>query len=321
MLPPSRGERGGEKGARNTHPGLLLSPRSPLPARRPRHHRDGAAGAHFRRGVSPAFLRRPPGGRTAGAARACACAASAAAAAAFLPPPPGGGGASGPGAHGGGGSAASAPLPGAAGEGAAAGAALGAAAAPGPLHRGHAGGDPGTARPMVRGREEEGRGRERKSPQAPLGSPGAGSGSSCPAGLLLRAGVPARASSRAPSRPLFPLSAPAQSAGPRPDQARQLLRDVETRGRRALAVFVLCLRDTGQEGLAELLSDGRRPEGEDPGAHRPPPEAHRPPPAMETPCEAQPGRPGKRGRECRVWPPPPPAAPLRVVLVLRPSAK
>uniref|UniRef100_T1DNK6 Caspase 9, apoptosis-related cysteine peptidase n=1 Tax=Crotalus horridus TaxID=35024 RepID=T1DNK6_CROHD len=88
-----------------------------------------------------------------------------------------------------------------------------------------------------------------------------------------------------------------QSAGPRPDQARQLLRDVETRGRRALADFVLCLRDTGQERLAELLSDGRRPEGEDLGAHRPPPEAHRrrpppPPPTMETPCEAQPGRPG-----------------------------
>ncbi|KAM3824465.1 caspase-9 isoform 2-T2 [Vipera latastei] len=62
------------------------------------------------------------------------------------PPHPlggGGGGAAGPGGHGGGGSAASAPLPGAAGEGAAAGAALGTAAAPGPLHRGHAGGDPG----------------------------------------------------------------------------------------------------------------------------------------------------------------------------------
>ncbi|XP_013920084.1 PREDICTED: caspase-9 [Thamnophis sirtalis] len=52
-----------------------------------------------------------------------------------------------------------------------------------------------------------------------------------------------------------------QSAGPRPDQARKLVVDLATRGRRALAEFVLCLRESGQEDLAELLSDGRSPEG------------------------------------------------------------
>uniref|UniRef100_A0A8C5WZ27 Caspase 9 n=1 Tax=Laticauda laticaudata TaxID=8630 RepID=A0A8C5WZ27_LATLA len=52
-----------------------------------------------------------------------------------------------------------------------------------------------------------------------------------------------------------------QAAGTRRDQARQLLNDLETRGRRAMGDFVLCLRESGQEALAELLSDGRPPEG------------------------------------------------------------
>uniref|UniRef100_A0A670ZIC7 Caspase 9 n=1 Tax=Pseudonaja textilis TaxID=8673 RepID=A0A670ZIC7_PSETE len=52
-----------------------------------------------------------------------------------------------------------------------------------------------------------------------------------------------------------------QAAGTRRDQARQLLSDLETRGRRAMGDFVLCLRESGQEALAELLSDGRPPEG------------------------------------------------------------
>uniref|UniRef100_A0A670ZIG6 Caspase 9 n=1 Tax=Pseudonaja textilis TaxID=8673 RepID=A0A670ZIG6_PSETE len=47
-----------------------------------------------------------------------------------------------------------------------------------------------------------------------------------------------------------------QAAGTRRDQARQLLSDLETRGRRAMGDFVLCLRESGQEALAELLSDG-----------------------------------------------------------------
>ncbi|XP_032087517.1 caspase-9 [Thamnophis elegans] len=81
-----------------------------------------------------------------------------------------------------------------------------------------------------------------------------------------------------------------QSAGPRPDQARKLVVDLATRGRRALAEFVLCLRESGQEALAELLSDGRSPEG---APDQPPgdPRAHPPRPTREGPSH-QPRQPG-----------------------------
>uniref|UniRef100_A0A669DL02 Caspase-9 n=1 Tax=Oreochromis niloticus TaxID=8128 RepID=A0A669DL02_ORENI len=47
-----------------------------------------------------------------------------------------------------------------------------------------------------------------------------------------------------------------QSAGTRRDQARQLVRDLETRGSRAFPLFLECLQETGQESLAELLQNG-----------------------------------------------------------------
>ncbi|XP_028922496.1 caspase-9 isoform X2 [Ornithorhynchus anatinus] len=47
-----------------------------------------------------------------------------------------------------------------------------------------------------------------------------------------------------------------QRAGTRRDQARQLVTDLETRGRRALSVFISCLRETDQHALAALLSEG-----------------------------------------------------------------
>ncbi|XP_026541376.1 caspase-9 isoform X2 [Notechis scutatus] len=88
-----------------------------------------------------------------------------------------------------------------------------------------------------------------------------------------------------------------QAAGTRRDQARQLLSDLETRGRRAMGDFVLCLRESGQEALAELLSDGRPPEGPPDQSprhsevHHPlpekPPSAH---PVLPGPVEEQPQR-------------------------------
>nr|XP_019608690.1 PREDICTED: caspase-9 isoform X1 [Rhinolophus sinicus] len=42
-------------------------------------------------------------------------------------------------------------------------------------------------------------------------------------------------------------------SGSRPDQARQLVIDLETRGRQALPLFISCLEDTGQTSLASLL--------------------------------------------------------------------
>uniref|UniRef100_A0A098LZY0 Caspase-9 n=1 Tax=Hypsiglena sp. JMG-2014 TaxID=1550645 RepID=A0A098LZY0_9SAUR len=77
-----------------------------------------------------------------------------------------------------------------------------------------------------------------------------------------------------------------KSAGTRRDQARQLLVDLATRGRRAMGDFVLCLRESGQEALAELLRDGGRPEGppEQPSGH---PQAHHP-----LPAKGPSGRPG-----------------------------
>ncbi|TSL61279.1 Caspase-9 [Bagarius yarrelli] len=47
-----------------------------------------------------------------------------------------------------------------------------------------------------------------------------------------------------------------KSAGPRRAQARQLARDLETRGSRAFPAFLECLRETGQHMLADLLETG-----------------------------------------------------------------
>ncbi|KYO24527.1 caspase-9 [Alligator mississippiensis] len=47
-----------------------------------------------------------------------------------------------------------------------------------------------------------------------------------------------------------------QRAGSPRDQARQLLIDLETRGKQAFPTFVSILRETGQKDLADFLSDG-----------------------------------------------------------------
>uniref|UniRef100_A0AAQ5ZJC5 Caspase 9, apoptosis-related cysteine peptidase n=1 Tax=Amphiprion ocellaris TaxID=80972 RepID=A0AAQ5ZJC5_AMPOC len=47
-----------------------------------------------------------------------------------------------------------------------------------------------------------------------------------------------------------------QSSGTRRDQARQLVRDLETRGSRAFPLFLQCLTETGQHSLAEILQSG-----------------------------------------------------------------
>lgn len=47
-----------------------------------------------------------------------------------------------------------------------------------------------------------------------------------------------------------------KSAGTRRDQARNLVRDLETRGSRAFPLFLECLQETGQQSLAELLLNG-----------------------------------------------------------------
>ncbi|XP_068997243.1 caspase-9 isoform X1 [Embiotoca jacksoni] len=47
-----------------------------------------------------------------------------------------------------------------------------------------------------------------------------------------------------------------KSSGTRRDQARQLVRDLETRGSRAFPLFLQCLRETGQHSLAEILQNG-----------------------------------------------------------------
>ncbi|XP_065505991.1 caspase-9 isoform X2 [Caloenas nicobarica] len=46
-----------------------------------------------------------------------------------------------------------------------------------------------------------------------------------------------------------------QSAGSRGDQARQLVIDLETRGKRAFPLFLSILRDTGQGDLADMLME------------------------------------------------------------------
>uniref|UniRef100_A0A7N6BY46 Caspase-9 n=1 Tax=Anabas testudineus TaxID=64144 RepID=A0A7N6BY46_ANATE len=47
-----------------------------------------------------------------------------------------------------------------------------------------------------------------------------------------------------------------KSSGTRRDQARQLVRDLETRGSRAFPLFLQCLQETGQHSLAEVLQNG-----------------------------------------------------------------
>lgn len=47
-----------------------------------------------------------------------------------------------------------------------------------------------------------------------------------------------------------------KSSGPRRNQARQLVSDLETRGSLAYPAFLECLRETGQHTLAELLEGG-----------------------------------------------------------------
>lgn len=47
-----------------------------------------------------------------------------------------------------------------------------------------------------------------------------------------------------------------KGSGTRRDQARQLVRDLETRGSRAFPLFLACLQETGQHSLAEILQNG-----------------------------------------------------------------
>ncbi|XP_042687751.1 caspase-9 [Centrocercus urophasianus] len=47
-----------------------------------------------------------------------------------------------------------------------------------------------------------------------------------------------------------------QSAGTRREQARQLVIDLETRGKQAFPIFLSILRDTGHDDLADMLEDG-----------------------------------------------------------------
>lgn len=47
-----------------------------------------------------------------------------------------------------------------------------------------------------------------------------------------------------------------QTSGTRRDQARQLIRDLETRGSRAFPLFLECLQETGQLSLAGILQNG-----------------------------------------------------------------
>lgn len=58
-------------------------------------------------------------------------------------------------------------------------------------------------------------------------------------------------------------------SGSRRDQARQLVTDLETRGRQALPLFISCLEDTGQGTLASLLQSGRQAAKQDPEAVKP----------------------------------------------------
>ncbi|XP_020828983.1 caspase-9 [Phascolarctos cinereus] len=53
-------------------------------------------------------------------------------------------------------------------------------------------------------------------------------------------------------------------AGTRRDQARQLITDLQTRGKRALPIFISCLEDTGQWALATLLRESNSTQQLDP---------------------------------------------------------
>ncbi|XP_033623211.1 caspase-9 [Fukomys damarensis] len=55
-------------------------------------------------------------------------------------------------------------------------------------------------------------------------------------------------------------------SGSRRDQARQLITDLETRGRRALPLFISCLEDTGQDTLALFLQTSWQATKKDPEA-------------------------------------------------------
>ncbi|XP_041508879.1 caspase-9 isoform X1 [Microtus oregoni] len=58
-------------------------------------------------------------------------------------------------------------------------------------------------------------------------------------------------------------------SGSRRDQARQLVTDLETRGRQALPLFISCLEDTGQDTLASFLRTSRQAAKQDPEAVKP----------------------------------------------------
>ncbi|XP_021118500.1 caspase-9 isoform X3 [Heterocephalus glaber] len=58
-------------------------------------------------------------------------------------------------------------------------------------------------------------------------------------------------------------------SGSRRDQARQLITDLETRGRQALPLFISCLEDTGQDTLASFLRTSWQATKRDPEAIRP----------------------------------------------------
>ncbi|XP_012877686.1 PREDICTED: caspase-9 isoform X1 [Dipodomys ordii] len=55
-------------------------------------------------------------------------------------------------------------------------------------------------------------------------------------------------------------------SGSRRDQARQLVTDLETRGKQALPLFISCLEDTGQDTLALFLRTSRQAVSRDPEA-------------------------------------------------------
>ncbi|CAH7442861.1 Casp9 [Phodopus roborovskii] len=58
-------------------------------------------------------------------------------------------------------------------------------------------------------------------------------------------------------------------SGSRRDQARQLVTDLETRGRQALLLFICCLEDTGQDTLASFLRSSLQAGKQDPEAVKP----------------------------------------------------
>ncbi|KAJ8390134.1 hypothetical protein AAFF_G00110080 [Aldrovandia affinis] len=60
-----------------------------------------------------------------------------------------------------------------------------------------------------------------------------------------------------------------QSAGTRRNQARQLVRDLETRGSRAFPAFLECLQETRQDHVVHLLLDGDSPRPSVPNPVRP----------------------------------------------------